>query len=144
MNIELKEIKKGGNMIEIRNKENKRLIINLPSGTIDLLAKSTATISDEDFSSLHLQNLLRSGKIIVSRTETKPEGKAVPKKGGLPRKEESEPEEEKLPETVSTEESEISSGTSLETEPEVSPETSGETESEEKKPKRSSYIKKNR
>jgi hypothetical protein len=60
----------------IRNKENKRLTINLKSGTLDLLAKSTAEVSEDDFSSKHLQNLLGSGKIILeSQKEDKPEKK---------------------------------------------------------------------
>ncbi|PWB50747.1 MAG: hypothetical protein C3F06_11825 [Candidatus Methanoperedenaceae archaeon] len=78
-------------MIEIRNKLNQRLIINLLSGTIDILAKSTAVIPDDDFSSAHLQNLLRSGKVIlVSRMEDK--SKTKKKKGESPKKKKIEAE----------------------------------------------------
>ena len=69
-------------MFEIRNKENKRLAINLMSGTIDLLAKGTAVLRDEDFSSSHLQNLFRSGKVILVSKDDKPKQKLTPKKGG--------------------------------------------------------------
>lgn len=85
--------KKRGIMIEIRNKLNQRLIINLLSGTIDLLAKSTAVIPDDDFSSAHLQNLLRSGKVIlVSKMEDKSKTKWSKKKGESPKKKKIEPE----------------------------------------------------
>jgi hypothetical protein len=51
----------------IRNKLDQRLIVNLKSGkNIDLFAKSTADVSEEDLSSLHLQNLVAKGDIIVS------------------------------------------------------------------------------
>lgn len=83
-------------MFEIRNKENKRLVINLLSGTIDLLAKSTAVVSDEDYRSSHLQNLLRNGKVIlVSKKEDKQKPKWPYKKGVQPKKESFETEEEK-------------------------------------------------
>ena len=65
----------------IRNKENKRLTINLKSGTLELLARSTANVSEDDFSSKHLQNLLGSGKIILdSQKEDKTEKKSKHKK----------------------------------------------------------------
>lgn len=58
----------------IRNKLDQRLIVNLKSGNIDLFAKSTADVSEEDLSSLHLQNLVAKGDIIVS-SEKKEEKK---------------------------------------------------------------------
>jgi hypothetical protein len=65
----------------IRNKENKRLTINLKSGTLELLARSTANVSEDDFSSKQLQNLLGSGKIILeSHKEDKTEKKWKHKK----------------------------------------------------------------
>lgn len=81
-------------MVEIMNKQNQRLIINLKSGTIDLLARSTTAVSDNDLSSSHLQNLLGSGKvIIVSRKEEKPKSKWQPKKVEIIKEEVTEPEE---------------------------------------------------
>jgi len=83
-------------MFEIRNKENKRLVINLLSGTIDLLAKSTAVVSDEDYKSSHLQNLLRNGKVIlVSKNEDKQKPKWSSKKVVPPKKEPFETGDEK-------------------------------------------------
>jgi hypothetical protein len=68
-------------MVEIINKLNQRLTINLKSGTLELLGRSTAVVSDDDFSSTHLQNLLGSGKIIlVSQKEDKSKKKSTPKK----------------------------------------------------------------
>lgn len=68
-------------MVEIINKLNQRLTINLKSGTLELLGRSTAVVSDDDFSSTHLQNLLGSGKIIlVSQKEDKAIKKSTPKK----------------------------------------------------------------
>ncbi len=68
-------------MVGIRNKLNQRLTINLKSGTLELLAKSTADVSEDDLSSTHLQNLLGSGKIIFeSQKEDKPEKKWKPRK----------------------------------------------------------------
>ncbi|GFO97073.1 hypothetical protein ig2599ANME_1271 [groundwater metagenome] len=50
----------------IRNKLNQRIIINLKSGkNIDLLAKSTADVSDQDLSSPHLQTHIAKGEIVV-------------------------------------------------------------------------------
>jgi len=61
----------------IRNKLNQRLIINLIGGrNIDLLAKGTANISDEEFCSPHLQTLITQGDIVVIATETSKESKA--------------------------------------------------------------------
>ncbi len=86
-------------MIEIRNKLNQRLIINLLSGTIDLLARSTAVISDDDFSSSHLQNLLGSGKVIlVSKIEDRSKSKFPQKKVESPKKKIAEPEYKLEPE----------------------------------------------
>ncbi len=80
-------------MFEIRNKMNNRLAINLISGTIDLLARGTTEISDDDFRSSHLQNLLRSGKVIlVSQTQDKSKKKVEPRKVE-PRKEVAQDEE---------------------------------------------------
>ena len=105
-------------MVEIRNKLNQRLVINLISGTIDVLAKSTAVISDSDFSSSHLQNLLRSGKVIrVSQIEEKSKKRWPPKKVESPKKKVSEPEMVSEPENIA--ESEISE-TGKSAEPEVS------------------------
>ena len=107
-------------MFEIRNKENKRLAINLISGTIDLLAKSTAVLRDEDFSSSHLQNLLRSGKVILVSKEDKSKPKWIPKKGGSSNKVVSETEEKIISEVSDsgdTGELEVS-------EPEIVPEES--------------------
>lgn len=68
-------------MVEIINKLNQRLTINLKSGTLELLGRSTAVVSDDDFSSTHLQNLLGSGKIIlVSQKEDKSKKKSTTKK----------------------------------------------------------------
>jgi hypothetical protein len=54
-------------MVVIRNKLNQRLIINLKGGkNIGLLAKGAVEVSDEEFSSSHLQTLLEKGNIIVS------------------------------------------------------------------------------
>lgn len=51
----------------IRNKMDQRIILNLKSDkNIDLFAKGTAEISDDELSSSHLQNLIAKGKIIVS------------------------------------------------------------------------------
>jgi hypothetical protein len=80
-------------MVEIGNKLNQRLTINLKSGTLELLARSTAVASDDDFSSTHLQNLLGSGKVILlSQKEDKQKKKVAPKKVESP-EEFSEPEE---------------------------------------------------
>ncbi len=68
-------------MVEIRSKLNQILLINLKSGkSIDLLAGGTAAVSEDDFSSSHLQNLLAKGKIIV--VSHKPEPVKPIKKGG--------------------------------------------------------------
>lgn len=50
----------------IRNKLNQRIIINLKSGkNIDLFAKSTADVSDQDISSSHLKTHIAKGEIVV-------------------------------------------------------------------------------
>ncbi len=69
-------------MVLIRSKlESQRLTINLKSGTLELLARSTAVVSDDDISSTHLQNLLGSGKIILeSQKEDRSKKKWTPKK----------------------------------------------------------------
>ncbi len=57
-------------MVLIRNNLNQRWIINLKSGkNIDLLAKGIAEVSEDKFSSSHLQTLLAKGDIIVSQKE---------------------------------------------------------------------------
>lgn len=81
-------------MVEIGNKLNQRLTINLKSGTIELLARSTAVVSDDDYSSTHLQNLLGNGKVIIlSQKEDKPKKKLAPKKVDSYEEEVPEPEE---------------------------------------------------
>jgi hypothetical protein len=64
-------------MPTIRNKLNQRIIINLKSGkNIDLLAKSTADVSDQDLSSPHLQTHIAKGEIVIMEREAgKPESK---------------------------------------------------------------------
>lgn len=57
-------------MIVVRNKLNQRLLINLEGGRdIDLLAKGSSKISEDDLKSKHLKNLLQKGDIILIRTE---------------------------------------------------------------------------
>jgi len=57
-------------MIVVRNKLNQRLLINLEGGRdIDLLAKGSSKISDDDLKSKHLKNLLQKGDVILIRTE---------------------------------------------------------------------------
>ena len=95
-------------MVEIRNKLNQRLTINLKSGTLELLARSTAVVSEDDFSSTHLQNLLGSGKIILESREDKLE-KKKPKKAESSEEEisgsgSSEPAETVQPEVPGNEE----------------------------------------
>lgn len=56
----------GGIMPVIRNKLNQKMVINLIGGkNIDLLAKSTADISERELSSPHLQTLIAKGDINV-------------------------------------------------------------------------------
>jgi hypothetical protein len=82
-------------MVGIRNKSNQRLTINLKSGTLELLARSTADVSEDDFSSTHLQNLLGSGKIILeSQKKYKSKKKWTPKKVESSKEEVSESEEQ--------------------------------------------------
>ena len=70
----------------IRNKLNQRIIINLNSGkNIDLLAKGTADVTDEELSSSHLQTLLSKGGIILGQKEEAAE-KEEPKKTSYVRK----------------------------------------------------------
>lgn len=99
-------------MIEIRNKINQRLIVNLLSGPIDLLAKSTAVIQDDDFSSSHLQNLLGSGKVIlVSRMEDRSKSRVTQRKVESPKKKMAVPESKsgsEISEAVVTAETEVS------------------------------------
>ena len=105
-------------MPTIKNKlPNQRITINLKSGTLELLARSVADVSEDDFQSKHLQNLLASGKIIIeSEKEDKPKKQWTPKKSEsseeVPESEEKtesfhEPEEPEKPE-VSEERSEES------------------------------------
>jgi len=64
-------------MATIRNKLDQRQLVNLESGkNINLFAKGTADVSERDLSSLHLQNLVAKGHIIV-----------IPEKGAGKRKE---------------------------------------------------------
>ncbi len=52
----------------IRNKLNQRLIIYLKEGkSIELLAKGTADVLEEDIDSQHLQSLLAKGDIIIQK-----------------------------------------------------------------------------
>lgn len=63
-------------MVVIRNKLDQRIIINLnESKSIFLLSKGTADVSDEDFSSKHLQKLIANGAIIKSHHDMKPDVK---------------------------------------------------------------------
>lgn len=64
-------------MVVIRNRLNQKLIVNLPGGkNIELMAKSTADISEKELSSHHLQDLIAKGDIsvvqeqVVSEEET--------------------------------------------------------------------------
>jgi len=96
-------------MVEIGNKSNQRLIINLKSGPIDLLAKSSAVVSDDDFSSTHLQSLLGSGKVILlSQKEDKPKKKWTPKKVESSGEEVPEEKMESGTETGETDQPEVS------------------------------------
>lgn len=53
-------------MATIRNKLDQRQLVNLDSGkNINLFAKGTADVSEKDLSSLHLQNLVAKGHIIL-------------------------------------------------------------------------------
>ncbi len=131
-------------MVEIRNKLNQRLTINLKSGTLELLGKGTAVVSEDDFSSTHLQNLLGSGKIILeSQKEDKPERKWKPKKA--------ESSEEEVSESVEKTESGSETGETVhpevpgtEAESEESPESGqpeSETEPSIQERKKTSYVK---
>ena len=71
----------------IRNKLNQRITIDLDSGkNIDLFAKGTADVSEDDLSSVHLQAFIAKGDVVVQKKE-KPEKReskassAYPKKG---------------------------------------------------------------
>lgn len=73
-------------MAVIRNKLNQRLIINLKEDKyINLFAKGTAEVSDDDLSSTHLQTLLAKGDIVMSQKEEEPE-KEEPKRTSYTRK----------------------------------------------------------
>ncbi|MBU3967794.1 MAG: hypothetical protein KKG76_10560 [Euryarchaeota archaeon] len=67
----------------IRNKLNQRIIINLKSGkNIDLFAKSTADVSDQDLSSSHLQTQIAKGEIVVMEgVAEKTESRKIIRKG---------------------------------------------------------------
>lgn len=60
-------------MVVIINKLDQRLIINLIGGkNIDLLAKGTARVSEEELSSPHLQALITKGDILLVQTAKEP------------------------------------------------------------------------
>ncbi len=129
-------------MVGIRNKLNQRLTINLKSGTLELLARSIADVSEDDFSSTHLQNLLGSGKIILeSQKEDKPEKKWKSKKVESSEEQVPEPEAESNPETGETVQPEVSgTGDKSEESPESGqPESEAEPHIQERK--KTSYIK---
>ncbi len=51
-------------MVVIRNRLKQRLIVNLDGGkNLDILAKGTANVTEEELSSLHLQTLIAKGII---------------------------------------------------------------------------------
>ena len=61
-------------MVVIRNKLDQKLIINLNgSESIFLLSKDTADVTDEEYSSRHLQKLIAKGAIIKSHHDKKPD-----------------------------------------------------------------------
>lgn len=74
-------------MTEIRNKSRGKLSINLKSGKIvDLFQGGTAVVSDEDFNSSQLQNLLAKENVIISSKgeETKEKSDYKPKQKPKP------------------------------------------------------------
>jgi hypothetical protein len=62
-------------MVKIHNRLNQKLIISLTgSNNLEILAKGTATISEKDFNSPHLQALITRGEIVVyssAKSDTK-------------------------------------------------------------------------
>lgn len=51
-------------MVVIRNRLKQRLIVNLDGGkNLDIMAKVTADVTEEELSSLHLQTLIAKGII---------------------------------------------------------------------------------
>ena len=80
-------------MVTIHNRLNQRLIINLTEGkNLDIFAKGTASISEKDLSSPHLQALITRGEIVIVSTakpgvKTHPEPKNEPKLESPPRAE---------------------------------------------------------
>ena len=49
-------------MVVIRNRLKQRIIVNLVGGkNLDVLAKGTADVTEEELSSLHLQTLIAKG-----------------------------------------------------------------------------------
>ncbi len=133
-------------MIEIRNKLNQNLIIDLNSKrSIDLLGKSKAEVTEAEFDSPHLQNFISRGMIIVSRRDHKEQ---KPKPGKMkPVKQKSEDSEPLKPsEPVETEPRETDELTDQETlsseESEVSePVETVPQETDEPKPKKYGYSK---
>ena len=132
-------------MVKIRNKLNQRLTINLKGGTLELLARSTADVSEDDFSSTHLQNLLGSGKIILeSQKEDKSKKKWTPKKVESSGEEEVSESEEKTESGHETGETDQPGVSGTEEKSEESPESrqpESETEPSIQERKKSSNIK---
>jgi hypothetical protein len=59
----------------IRNKLDQKILVNLNSEkNINLFAKGTAEISEDELSSSHLKSLIAKGDIVVN-TEKRPENK---------------------------------------------------------------------
>ena len=73
-------------MVVIRNKLDQKIIINLnESKSIFLLSKGTADVSDEEYSSRHLQKLIAKGAIIKSHHDKKPDaGPIIPDETAIP------------------------------------------------------------
>ncbi|NOR48644.1 MAG: hypothetical protein GQ533_11470 [Methanosarcinaceae archaeon] len=103
-------------MVVIRNKLDQKIIINLNEGkSIFLLSKGTADVSDEDFSSRHLQKLIAKGAIIKSHHDKKPDaGPIITDKPAIP------------DEPAITSEPEIPDEPAITSEPEIPDETVSE------------------
>ncbi len=98
--------------IEILNKSKQTIIINLKGGiSRDLLGNSTMILKPEEFSSAHVQNLLKRGTIIVRRREETPK-----KKWKSEIAERAETGASAIGETIETEESILSEQTGKEPE----------------------------
>ncbi len=53
-------------MVQILNKLNQRIAVNLPGGkNLELLAKGTAQVSEKELNTPHLQTLVIKGDIVV-------------------------------------------------------------------------------